>query len=636
MTQSGGDRGPEPAHAVTLGVWRPSTASMRGWTSSHLLDFLGPDAKAFDGARAESLLPLVDPVDRASVARELSRALAEPYEFETDFRLCTGGLYGDRVHVVGCSTAAATGMQLVLSFSALGMPKRAPNEIEAMFQLVLDSMPVRVFWKGLDNNYLGCNHAFAQDAGLDAPAEIVGKSDYDLSWVEQAELYRGDDQRVMKSGVAKLNYEEPQSHPDGTRKWLRTSKVPLRDADGRVSGVLGCYEDITDAKQTGQELGRTQKLEAIGRLAGGIAHDFNNILTVLLGNLEILRGAASSHERAEALDALWEYANRAATLNRRLLAFSRQDPVAPRRLELGAVVRGAERMLRSLVGEDVGLDLEVGTETTFVRMDASQLEQVLMNLVMNARDAVAVNGRITVSTGSVDLTEAEALLHGGRPGPHARLSVQDTGTGIPDDVVDQIFDPFFTTKPAGRGTGLGLSTVHGIVYQSGGHVTVMSAVGGGTTMTVLLPLAEDASEASGPEAQREPPLSGTETVLLCDDDPALRRVVRRALEGHGYTVLEADQPRHALRLAEGHDGGIHLLLTDVIMPDMRGPELAQAVVARRPEIRVLYMSGYTADALERRADLGAQVDLLTKPFTGVDVLRRVRSALDRITTPGSD
>jgi signal transduction histidine kinase/ActR/RegA family two-component response regulator len=381
-----------------------------------------------------------------------------------------------------------------------------------------------------------------------------------------------------------------------------------------------------------EELRQAQKMDAIGRLAGGIAHDFNNLLTVILGRSQVaLRRLSPDDPLRRSIALIAETAERAGALVQQLLAFSRKQLTQPRVLVLTEVVTRLEQMLRRLIGEDVELVTTFAPDLGRVKADPSQLEQVLVNLAVNARDAMPTGGRLTIETENVQLDLAFARRHrGARPGPYVRLSVSDTGVGMDAVTRARIFEPFFTTKEPGKGTGLGLATVYGIVKQSDGYIAVDSEPGHGARFDIYLPRV-DAPPEPLPAAPALGARGGSETLLLVEDEPALRDMTREILELHGYTVIEAGSGADALDVAARHPGPIHLLLTDVVLPRMGGRQLAERLVAQRPETKVLFMSGYTDDALGRHGALDPGVVLLPKPFAPDALARAVRQALD---TPG--
>jgi nitrogen-specific signal transduction histidine kinase/CheY-like chemotaxis protein len=386
--------------------------------------------------------------------------------------------------------------------------------------------------------------------------------------------------------------------------------------------------DVTEKNSLEAQLLQAQKMECVGRLAGGVAHDFNNLLGVITGYGELLRRRVGADPRLRKyVDDILKAAARASELTRQLLAFSRKQVLQPKILDLNAVVGDLERMLRRLIGEDVQLATVLEDQLGPVRADPGQMEQVLMNLAVNARDAMSKGGRLTIETANVTLDDGYCRHEPGvSPGRYAMLAVRDTGHGMAPEVRARVFEPFFTTKEAGKGTGLGLATVHGIVKQSGGHVSVESEPGHGTTFRIYLPRTDaDGDEAPPAPAPRALP-GGTETILVVEDEQSVREIVRESLEASGYRLLEAANGAKALEIAERQ--AIDLLVTDVVMPGFGGRELVERLRARRPELRALYMSGYTDDAVVRHGVMAEAVSFLQKPFTVEGLARKVREVLD--------
>jgi len=389
--------------------------------------------------------------------------------------------------------------------------------------------------------------------------------------------------------------------------------------------------DVSERQKLEAKLLQSQKMEGIGRLAGGVAHDFNNMLMAIFNYLTLAaRRLEPGHPSREAIAHAQEAADRAAALTRQLLAFARKQVVNPRPLSPRTVVAGLEKMLRRLIGEDVTLRTVLEEDTWNVLADPSQLEQVIVNLVVNARDAMPRGGTLTIETTNITLDDSYCRTRiGSQPGPHVMLTVTDTGEGMTQEVMNRLFEPFFTTKPQGKGTGLGLATCHGIVQQNGGHIAVYSEPGRGTSVKVFLPRNRDAAAPSDSASAPEPaPAGGTETILLAEDSDIVRDLATAALKGAGYTVLMAPDGRQAVDMAAGYAGAIDLLITDVVMPEMNGVEVAKAVTSARPHLPVIFMSGYTEETI---AYHGVETDthiFMAKPFMTDELLRKVREVLD--------
>jgi two-component system, cell cycle sensor histidine kinase and response regulator CckA len=425
----------------------------------------------------------------------------------------------------------------------------------------------------------------------------------------------------------------------GEVTWRRKDDTPIivrlrlrvvRGGAGEADRIEGLAEDVTQQRSLENQFRQAQRLEAVGRLAGGIAHDFNNVLTAITGFSDLLLEElpAGDPKRAD-VEEIRTAAARAAALTRHLLAFSRKQVLQPRVLDLNVLVETLHRILQRLIGEDVKLEIVLGPEPGAIRADPGQLEQVIMNLAVNARDAMPDGGRLTIETANVELDEAQALQHpGATPGRYMLLAVTDTGIGMDAETKSHAFEPFFTTKEQGKGTGLGLSTVYGIVKQSGGHIWAYSEPGHGATFKIYLPRVEAAIAPLDLAPALVPAAGGRETILLAEDDPPVREVASEFLAQKGYRVLRAPDGQTALEMARAHAGEIHILVTDIVMPGMTGRELATALVAERPSVRLLYMSGYTDDAVVRHGVLDEGLPYLQKPFSPEALARKVREVLD--------
>jgi two-component system, cell cycle sensor histidine kinase and response regulator CckA len=388
-------------------------------------------------------------------------------------------------------------------------------------------------------------------------------------------------------------------------------------------------EDVTDRRALEEQFRQAQKMEAVGRLAGGVAHDFNNLLMVISGYTEVLLEEFRADDPLQGkVQAIQQAADRATTLTRQLLAFSRKQFLELKVVDVNAIVSDMERLLRPLIGETIELTTRLTSGVGQTRADAGQLEQVIMNLVVNSRDAMPRGGKITIQTSEATFEAHASREHGlVAPGSYIVLTVSDTGLGMDAETQSRIFEPFFTTKEKGKGTGLGLSTVYGIVKQSGGYIFADSGVGRGTRFRIYLPRVDDPAESAGTPHTAQVPGGGSETVLLVEDEESVRQLVRDTLQARGYKVLEAENGEVGVQVAESHAGTIDMIITDVVMPGMSGRELARRVTEARPETKVLYLSGYTEEAIAHEGVLDPGTAFLQKPFTLQLLSRKVREVL---------
>jgi two-component system cell cycle sensor histidine kinase/response regulator CckA len=479
-----------------------------------------------------------------------------------------------------------------------------------------------------DNPIIYANESFLRITGRDRQ-DVMGRNCRFLQGPETSpeaiEQVRSAIREGKSCWVELLNYRR-----DGTSFWNSLSISAIRDADGRVEHFVGVLTDISPLKLMEQQFHRAQKMEAVGQLAGGVAHDFNNLLTIISGYSELLLGMLPPDDSSrEAIKAISEAGERAAGLTRQLLSFSRHAVMEMKVLDLNQVVRETEKLLRRMIGEDLVLTTVLDPNVSRIKADPGHIGQVLMNLAVNARDALPHGGKLTIETSDVILDETYAAGHlDCKPGPYVMLAVSDNGCGMPPEVQAHIFEPFFTTKGQGSGTGLGLSTVYGIVRQSGGTINLYSESGYGTSFKIYLPAVNEQLDPSADGPRAADARGGTETILLVEDEDAVRAIALLALRTHGYTVLQAESGKNALRIFQQHEGRIDLIVTDVIMPGMNGRELAEELCLRYSGLKVLYMSGYTGDSAILNGVLREKVAFLQKPYTPLSLARKVRQVLD--------
>lgn len=466
--------------------------------------------------------------------------------------------------------------------------------------------------------------------------KLLGYSQEELGKTSAFEQIHADDRTAVvdaandarRTGMGRT-VEYRIRHKDGRWLTLESTASVVRNRDGEVTRLVIVNRDITQRKQLEEQLYRSQKLEAIGRLSGGVAHDFNNLLGLMIGYSEALQERIPPDDPyREAVDEIQNAGKRAAALTQQLLAFSRKQVLEPRILNLNTIIVDVEKMLRRLLGEDIEMQLVLAPNTCSVKADRSQIEQVILNLVVNARDAMPDGGKLIIETGNWELDRSTVLRHPYViPGPYAMLKVTDTGCGMDAELQSHIFEPFFTTKEKGKGTGLGLATAYGVIKQSGGYIWVDSEVGKGSTFRIYLPEASAAAETL-PEATAAPRIAAERrTILLVEDERSLRKLVRKTLSDAGHKVFEAGDASEALEVSRKTKDAIDLLLTDVIMPGMSGRKLADIVVAERPGIGVLYMSGYADGEIATHGTLEPGTAILRKPFTRDELMRRVEDAL---------
>ena len=516
---------------------------------------------------------------------------------------------------------------------ALRAAQESLRRSEINFRSLVTNAPYGICRCDFTGEVRDANPALLTMLGYSNASELVGRHLGGLyvdtqQWFDLADCLRST---AVFNGVS-----AEWQRKDGSTVGVRVSGRSVADGDrGRVFELFA--EDVTERRALEQQLRQSQKMEAVGRLAGGIAHDFNNLLMVISGYSEfLLEHVGPDPTLRNPTQEIASAAERASSLTRQLLAFSRKQMLVPKVLDLNAVVTENLKMLTRMIGEDIDLVMIPASNLGAVKADAGQIEQVIMNLAVNARDAMPSGGKLTIETASVTLDEDYARFHASlKPGEYIMLAISDTGEGMDAETQSHLFEPFFTTKGL-KGTGLGLSTVYGIVKQSGGYIWVYSEPGKGTAFKIYLPRVAEPSESAAVVAtSRETPTaeSGKETILLVEDEDNLRRLARQYLENQGYNVVDAGDGAMALQIAVAHEGVVHLLLTDVIMPGMNGRELAQRMLEIRPNVKVLYMSGYTENVIAHNGTLDAGVSLLQKPFNLRDLKDKVREVLDSTPIP---
>ena len=508
-------------------------------------------------------------------------------------------------------------------------------ESEMRFHSAFEYAPIGIGLASPEGRWLQVNDSFC---------EIVGYTKNELLTLDFQTITHPEDladtfqyQRRMLTGEVKTcQIEKRYIHKLGHVVWALTNVSLLRDEQNKPLYFISQIQDVTERKRaeealkiSEEQLRQSQKLEAVGQLAGGIAHDFNNLLTAINGYSELtLRRLAPDSPVRNNIEEIKKAGERAANLTRQLLAFSRKQVLQPKVLNLNAIVTDMDKMLRRLIGADVDILTALDSALGQVKADAGQLEQVLMNLAVNARDAMPAGGKLTIQTANVELSEENSQNHTSvKPGRYVMLAVSDTGTGMDAETQSRIFEPFFTTKEQGKGTGLGLSTVYGIVQQSGGNIQIYSEIGKGTTFKIHLPRVDETIDTPAPFKLSETAVQAVETVLLVEDEPSVRQLSRQVLEGEGYRVFEAALASEALQFCQNYKDEIQIMVTDMVMPEMNGRELAKRVAVLRPEMKVLFTSGYMNESIIHNGNHGTGEAFLEKPFTPVSLADKVREVL---------
>jgi PAS domain S-box-containing protein len=614
-----------------IGTWHADLTTGAQWWSPETYRLFGVDPST--PSSVEAFYAHVHPHDRERVRAAVARAIESGTVYEVEHRIVTASGLEKWVHeravIERAPDGTATRMIGVARDITDGrLAEEALRASRGRLQAIVQNMPVLMTALDDDGHFVFWNNECERVTGFGAE-EVLADPGFIYELIpdplERARMRRD----VSALGLDFRDWELTITCKDGTKRTIAWSNItgecPLPEWSTWAIGV-----DVTERKQLEEQFLQSQKMEAIGRLAGGIAHDFNNLLTVVAGYTDVILGEIStSHPHRPALEQVRRAGERAAALTRQLLLFTRRQVVEARVVDLNAIVRELDRMLRRLIGEDLELDIRTAGEPCPIKTDPGQIEQVLMNLAVNARDAMPNGGRLVIETAHLTVTAAQAARRAGMPaGSWICLRVSDNGTGMDHETLAHIFEPFFTTKGPGKGTGLGLATVFGIVQQNGGHIEVSSTKGVGSIFTIYLPRTAETMSTSGIHRIARLPAKGDETILLVEDDDDVRELAREGLMLRGYKVLDVRDGSEAFLLSQGYQGPIHLMVTDVIMPVMNGPQVAELIALHRPQTKVMFISGYTGDLPFTPQPSGQQPVLLYKPFT-IDVLaRKVRDVLD--------
>jgi PAS domain S-box-containing protein len=545
--------------------------------------------------------------------------------------------YANLVAAVARDVDGAPACRIMMSdISERRRAEEALQENEALFRRLFVESPVGAVMVGQDFRFRRCNQAFCAFLGYQE-GELIGQAFLDVTFPEDRMIGATEIQDILRGSLDVVQFQKRYVRKDGAVVWGEINIRMMRDKDKAHLHFLSIVQDITERKRVEEERGKlqaqlqqAQKMESVGRLAGGVAHDFNNKLGVIMGHVEMaLEQVDATFPIREDLEEIRRAAQRSADLTRQLLAFARKQTIAPKVLNLNETVTGMLKMLKRLLGEEIDLRWNPTASLWSVKVDPSQIDQILVNLCVNARDAIAGIGRLTIDTENRRLDKAYCAAHvGAVPGEFVGLSVTDTGCGMDKETLAHIFEPFFTTKGVGKGTGLGLATVYGAVKQNAGFIQADSEPGMGTTITIYLPRNIGQPELVRTEVAEKPVLSGHETILLVEDESAILEMTATVLRRKGYTVLMANAPGEAMRLANQHKGVIHLVVTDVVMPEMNGRDLAQRLLSMRPGMRCLFMSGHTAEVIADHGVLDEGVDFVQKPFLTEVLASKIRQMLD--------
>ena len=623
----------ESQRIAHVGSWRMDVASNQVVWSEELYRMYGFDPQLPVPPYTEhQKLFTPDSWERLSAALQNTKNTGIPYDLELE-TLRVDGSHG-WMWVYGMVLLDADGVTVGLRGMAQDITERKRTETEIKNAIlfnnnIIDSAQEGIMVYDCELRYQLFNPFMEKLTGFNA-SDVVGKTPSDLfPFLEESGVV-GDLKKVLSGEKVEPKEFQDQIRKTGRSGWVVQTNAPLMDSKGKIIGVLGIVRDITEQKRTSEQLHQAQKMESIGSLAGGVAHDFNNKLSVILGHAYLaLTELPENHPIRENLEEIRKAADQSADLTRQLLAFARKQTIAPKVLDLNETVTGMLKMLNRLIGEDIHLTWQPAPDLWLLKFDPSQVDQILANLCVNARDSIFKDGKITIETGNSIIDEGYCAKHSDiLPGEYVRLVVSDNGCGMDKETLNRIFEPFFTTKEAGKGTGLGLATVFGIVKQNNGFINVYSEPGIGTTFTIYLPRYAGKTGMALREGMAKIAPLGQETILLVEDELAILNMASKILTKQGYSVLQANTPAEAIRLVKEQGGMIDLLITDVIMPGMNGKDLAHNLQSMNPRLKYLYMSGYTADAIAQQGVLDEGVYFIQKPFSLPDLATKVREVLD--------
>lgn len=643
------DRLREAQEVAHLGSWELDLVTHDLWWSDETYRIFGMDPGTTN--TYESFLKTVHPDDRAYLDREFKESIKNRTLYNIEHRLLMPDGSVKWLHARGNTHYDGDGTPLRAYGTTMDITERKQAEIrihesEERYRTLITGMSEGVVLQDSEGVVLTCNPVAEHILGL-AHKDMVGRTAADPRWGEIHEDGSAFPEEenpalvALRTGLPQTDIVMGLKRPDENLVWISINAQPLfRQGESKPYAVVVTFNDITERlhaekerEDLQQQLQQTQKMESIGRLAGGVAHDFNNMLGVIIGSAELAQLQVSPEQKqlSKHLQEILNTAHRSADLTRQLLAFARKQTTIPKVVDLNESVDSLQKMLKRLISEDVTLSWAPGRDVWPVMVDPSQVDQILANLCVNARDAIKGAGTINIETSNEHL-DAEFCAHHSeaRPGDYVRLSVSDDGSGMDKDTMVKIFEPFFTTKGMGEGTGLGLSTVYGIVEQNKGFIDVDSELGRGTVFNIYLPRHEGSSRKESGEDKTAHFIHGHETILLVEDEAAILEVAKLALAKCGYTVLPAQSPEQALQIAKDYDADeIDLLITDIIMPGISGRALADSLSSIHPRMRCLYMSGYFGDAISNQGILDEGVNFIQKPFTIVDLTAKVREVLDQ-------